>query len=634
MAARPASGIDVGTLKGIVAAAPLSSVGQQGLSYLQDWLQKMYGVSLSLKEGSDAGHQSENVILLGRDAALASGLVRQDELDAVSPGGHVIKCGNGRIVIAGPDDWATVYGVVAFLERLGVRFYLGYPFDGRNPVPKPGSRIIESFTVADRPVFPFRSAYELTFRETFKQVADPHKGATPEIFTSEAGSDLWYDHTSGYLVPKRLYYDEHPEYYPMLKNGKRIAKEAFSDARTALCLSNPDVAAISAERLLAWIEKEQERSKRYFFVTYGDTTRYCQCPACLKLDEGVEPVRSRYGFSHYALRHLHWVNPVARAVAKKFPDKILFTFAYAGSSAPPKKAHVEKNIWIIASTGLGGVRFWDHGMGHADAQRKYCAKIDGWLKIVPDGLLVCEYHSQMYKPAMLDTMAGRLRAYAKRGLRGVTFTYGAPLNFQPLWKYVFARMKWNPHQDPHALAREFIEFYYGPGARHIVRVFELAHERYVRMLEDGVRIKVPWHHWPPYYEPAFVEKTLACFAAAAGAPGTDAKTRAAIHEEEGLFLSDVLRNLPSYELSDEVKQQFRSYLSRRRDLAKAAGKERDFVSATRHLALSLEKKHKGYHQLIEGWLKEWFWWLNPPEPGKGPGEGEEGEELEDDLLDE
>ena len=616
-------------IKGIAVTSPVNEVDGESVKHLQKWLKKIYTIEVPLVEAAELPDKLDGLILLGPKLALESGLITKQELDAVTPGGHVIKCGDGKTVIAGPDSWSTLYGVVAFLEQLGVKFYLGYPFDHLNPVPKPETREIGPFTISDKPVFPFRSAYEVTFKETFKQVAEPRKGANPEIFTKELGSDLWYDHTSGYLVPKLLYYDEHPEYYAMLKNGKRIAKDAFSDARTYLCLSNPGVTRISIERMLPWIENQIE--KRYFFLTYGDGVLYCQCAPCLKLDEGEEPSKGRYGNTHYAKRHLHWVNPVARAVAEKYPDKILFTFAYAGSDRPPKQAHVEKNVWVIASTGLGGIRFWDHGMSPPGAQEKFFGKINGWLRIVPDRLLVCEYHAYIYKPAMFDCMAARLRTYAKKGLRGIVFTYGVPTNFQPLWKYVFARMKWNPERDPYKLAREFIDFYYGPAAEHIADFFRLSHERYVQTLKDGVTTDSPWRHIPDYYEPAFVDGLMTCFAKAADAAKEKPVLKKEILTEEGIFLDDVVKHMPSYELTDEVKQRFRLYLSRYRDIAKETKTEKKFVADARHLAADLEKEQKGYTQLIEAWLKEWFWWLNPPEPGKGPATDDEDDEGLEDL---
>lgn len=48
-------------------------------------------------------------------------------------------------------------------------------------------------------------------------LGDPRHGADPELFRKK--SDLWIDHTAGYLVPRLKYYDAHPEYYSMLKTG-------------------------------------------------------------------------------------------------------------------------------------------------------------------------------------------------------------------------------------------------------------------------------------------------------------------------------------------------------------------------------------------------------------------------------
>lgn len=81
---------------------------------------------------------------------------------------------------------------------------------------------------------------------------------------------------------------------------------------------------------------------------------------------------------------------------------------------------------------------------------------------MPDRLAVCEYLGNVYDPAVLDTLPGRLWFYAKWGLRGILFEYGLPKNFRELWTYVHSRLMWNPEQDAQALAEEFISYRFGP----------------------------------------------------------------------------------------------------------------------------------------------------------------------------
>ena len=117
------------------------------------------------------------------------------------------------------------------------------------------------------------------------------------------------------------------------------------------------------------------------------------------------------------------------------------------------------------------------------------AKIRGWLAIVPQGYLVCEYLADTYQPALVDTTASRLRHYAKQGLRGIWATYGRPKSFTAVWEYLFARLMWNPAQDPSPIAEEFIAHYYGAAAKPVAAFFQLAHQRYAETLKSNPELE-------------------------------------------------------------------------------------------------------------------------------------------------
>lgn len=360
--------IDVDRLAGIYYRAPLTYPEEQAVQQLKLGMKQLYGSQLRDLPNLKSAGRDQSVIILGRRTAVAAGATSDQELARITLGGYLIKCGDGRIVIAGDDGWATYYGVVGFLEKLSMRFFL--PDPAQAYVPKPASRLIQPFALFDRPTFTFRNGWHLLFRECHPVLGDPRKGLNPELFDPKrTGSDLWIDHSAGYLVPKVLFYDRHPEYYAMGKDGKRLAKESFSDHRTPLCLWNPDVTRISIERALAWIGKNPDQ--RFFSVTYGDTGSWCQCPECLKLDPAP---------AEYATRLLHWVNPVARAVGQKYPDKIVLTFAYGGTDQPPPVARPEKNVWMVVATGSGCYPFWDHSFALDGADTR---KITAWTGIAP-----------------------------------------------------------------------------------------------------------------------------------------------------------------------------------------------------------------------------------------------------------
>jgi len=69
----------------------------------------------------------------------------------------------------------------------------------------------------------------------------------------------WSVHTFYPLMPPAEFFDTHPEYYSLIE-GKRIHEHA------QLCLTNPDVLEIIAERLLQKM-RENPSNLIYFEVT-------------------------------------------------------------------------------------------------------------------------------------------------------------------------------------------------------------------------------------------------------------------------------------------------------------------------------------------------------------------------------
>ena len=580
--------LQLDNLKGIYLPGPLSEVEKETVSFLQEGFKTFYQIPLEVVSENNL----EPVIVLGRRAALQKKLISQKELDSLRPDGYVIQTSNQYLLIAGPDSWATYYGVVGFFQRQGVKFYQAvagkfkpWPWFNADFPEKPERSI--NLSLKEKPAFAYRCGGKPVFRQT--KLADPRNGANPEIFDAKkTGSNLWIDHTAGYLVPKLLYYDQHPDYYAMGKDGKRIAKDSFSDHTTPLCLSHPDVIRISIERALAWIEKNPE--ERYFMITYGDTNFWCQCQECLKLD----PVPGEY-----STRLLTWVNAVAREVAKKYPDKILITFAYAGSDAAPPSIKPEPNVWVCGSTGLGNIPFWDHAFASEmpDWLVKNVSKVDGWLKVCPDQYLVCEYLSGVYLPALIDTTASRLKTYARRKLRGVLFTYGEPVNFRCLWQYLWGQLMWDPDQDVEKLTRDFLRFTYPAAWEPLVKYFQLSRQRYQETLKEKAGLD---NMYPKgYYRKDFVQQLLACFQQAEEKLKSQAEMAKEIEKEEGYLIANILEHPPETQLTEEVKQVVTLCVHRLSQLGKSTGKTADFLSSLNRTVQEVERRIPGYRNLVE-----------------------------------
>ncbi|MCM8757400.1 MAG: glycoside hydrolase family 20 zincin-like fold domain-containing protein, partial [Candidatus Omnitrophica bacterium] len=194
-------GLTVDGLTGIYLAGQLTEIEKETVSFLQDGLKRFYNVNLKVLEERPTGP----AIILGRNAALKEKLVTSIELESLKPDGYFLLTTKDHLVIAGPDQWATYYGVIGFFERCGAKFLKAVggkftpwpwfpPYFPENP-----ERKIPNLSVKEKPVFAYRCGGCPVFRQT--RLADPKKGADPELFDpKKTGSNLWIDHTAGYLV--------------------------------------------------------------------------------------------------------------------------------------------------------------------------------------------------------------------------------------------------------------------------------------------------------------------------------------------------------------------------------------------------------------------------------------------------
>lgn len=575
--------INVDDLKNIYVSKSGARLDLQAANQLAQGLHQLYAIKISItRELPEEG----SVIAIGKKSAFDLKIINADKLKEVMPGGYIIRTRGGRIAIAGDNGYTTKYGVIAFLAKLGLRQY-GYGLMSTRKVihlAKPKDRLIPALQIKSKPAMPYR------IYATRPEWAEANKALdvlNPEL---KGKTDQWIDHSAGYLVPKDVYYDEHPEYYSILKDGKRIAKKGFSYHRTPLCLSNPDVTKISIERALKWVELQPE--KTYFPISYGDTGLWCQCENCKKLDPAP---------GENATRLLKWVNAVARAIGEKYPDKIILTYAYGGSDKAPPKIRPEKNVWMIASiSGWGSTGFFDHIMAQ-NQMKGNTQKLAGWLEIAPGQLSVCEYIGGTYIAATADSMAGRIRHYKKIGIIGIPFSFGHPLNFRPLWMYLYRRLMWDPEQDVTALTRDFALHYYGPAGEGMADYLDLLHQRYQETLKNKDKLKGGYPEG--FYSKVFTDKAIAAFRKARTAGKGNPKLYKEICKETKMFIMDWIKHPVSKEMNEKAKADLRKQLDSLLELTGKSDKEQiEFARSIHRMGVAAESQRKGVLLVMEEWL--------------------------------
>jgi len=479
---------------------------------LAAYLEQMTGRRLERRElaGTDVPPGAIAVGTLARTA----GLVNAAELETLRRDGYLVRVAAGRAAVCGRRDVGTAIGAYAFLHHLGVRFYA------------PGCEVVPATRELTIPACELRQdpAYDLrVMRGNLKL------GHTPKddlMAPSEIGAKGNIVHASEFLVPYEEYGESHPEYFALQKDGKRLHGDPTAPGfNVHLCLSNPDVRRISAERMLMLVGKQSDRT--FFGVSQGDGFAWCECDACKALD--AEPGKVMTD------RLLDYVNYVARAVAAQYPDKIIVTLAYTNAtSPPPTRVMPEKNVMVQYCPYPQRTACQSHDLT-CERNRQGFADLTGWLAKCPQNMYIFDYpcgYAVYQEPfGSFYAMKRKLDFYAAHGIRGLYYC-GVPTTFRDLFVFVQSRLLWEPTAPVEPLIDEFMAAYYGPAAPVMRRYFDVFHRevesRPVHQMCEGPN--------PGLITPALAEQALKLFAEAEAAVASNRPALYRVRQEKFIVL--------------------------------------------------------------------------------------------------
>ena len=290
---------------------------------------------------------------------------------------------------------------------------------------------------------------------------DIHGGKPALIFDSWLGKC----HTFMSLLPPERYFKSHPEYYAEV-DGKRRG-----EGRVQLCLTNPDVIRIVTSNLLARIAQKYPEVKVYG-VSQSDCWDYCRCASCAAVD-------AREG-SH-AGSNIEFVNAVADAVAKKYPDVIIETLAYEYTRKPPKNVRPRPNVMICLCTDtcdfskpLRETRFRYRG------ENDFVEDLKAWCamsKYVHVWDYTMNFRYTLHAFPNIYSLKPNLETFLDCGVKEV-YEEGGSLLHQAgsaLKRYLIGHLLWDPRQPLEPLLDRFYAGYYGAAAPWMRRYMEELH---------------------------------------------------------------------------------------------------------------------------------------------------------------
>ena len=434
---------------------------------LQQYLGKILGFTLRIRTDKN---RYAKFITVGNTAF---GFIAPATIEALNEDGCAYAVRGNDIHITGKTSRGVIYGVYSFLENVfGCRYFVRDDFY----IPQ-GNPEIGDCSYAYSPQFLQRDMFDGSCIDPEYGMANHLNGEYYGLQEEHGGhfTIKRFCHTLPMYISPEEYYDEHPEYFALV-NGVRLKKP-----QAQLCFSNPDLVDIVVEKILA--DKRADPSCRIFSVTQGDGYFFCECDACRAMYKKHNAVSAPM---------ISFVNKVARAVRKEYPDIIIDILAYLHTRRPPEGMELEPNVMIrhcsieccqlhtIGSCDFTEPRCFEPGKSYPAAEIDAEAK--RWTELTQN-VYAWDYpinvrYSFIPYPNF-PTIQANLKRHRDLGFKGVFLNgifakYGS---YSQLRSYLYAKCLWDPDCDMQRHYNEFMNFYYGAAADKMREAIRFLHER-------------------------------------------------------------------------------------------------------------------------------------------------------------
>ena len=232
------------------------------------------------------------------------------------------------IIINGNSIVGTCFAIYDFLEnQCGCRWYDKFNVK----IPKKAVLTIKDVNMQRAPSFIFRRIFTqarnwasgdplgaLRSKATYNSIPNPVMGRPADIHSM-------YLYTKDWPKDKLYLLSKNPD-------GRRNAQKGQLGPNT--CVTHPEAVALFKQKLRYFINRDRADSKKYGYVapilyniSINDCSSYfCYCDSC-------QAVVKKHGESGLLL---HFINMLAKDIARDYPGVIIHTCAYSFTAPPPK----------------------------------------------------------------------------------------------------------------------------------------------------------------------------------------------------------------------------------------------------------------------------------------------------------
>ena len=264
------------------------------------------------------------ILFVGPSSAVEALGIGVGELD---DDGYVIAFPDERsVVILGPTDWGTEYGVYEFLERyVGVRWLM--PGADGTDVPKRETITVPRESLRHEPAF-------------FSRLFSGLRGRAQDEWArrNRMHGRVSFHHNLLHLFPPETYTKTHPEFFPMHKD-ERYLPPTNSTHRWQPCFTATGIVDEAVANITRFFDEHPEATS--YSLGTNDSSGYCRCENCLARISGDKNFLGRIDYSDL---YYDWANQVIAGVLEKHTDNWFGCLAYSEVAAPPKRVDVHPRL--------------------------------------------------------------------------------------------------------------------------------------------------------------------------------------------------------------------------------------------------------------------------------------------------
>ncbi len=461
------------------AADPVTIGAAASLVY---GLEQITGADFSVADGG-----SGPMIVVGREAAIARGLLSASDFDGLGADGFVIRSVGGDLAIAGATPRGTMFGVNWFLDRrLGVRWYA----PDATLWPRVATVEVDRMDERQVPRFAYRDILGAEAENKVWRARNLLNGEShgPSFRPTPTGIDAfdrsWMARGGGASFHELL----PPERYGVLNPGWYLGGQ--------VAMMNPAMREAMAAEIVRRMRELPDWRNVWFAVK--------------DMDWGwdMDPASRAFAEAHGGMPsapRLDMMIDIAERVRRELPGARLAFNAYHWSFAPPEGMTVPDHLLVFPMTIHSDYRTALNEGDNAELGRH----LEGWNRIARHVLVwdhVVNYAGFIQPTPNLRAVARSIRWLA--GLENVEgyfaeAAWNTPAaDFANLRHWLIARLLWNPEEDVEALLVDFTDGYYGPAGAKLRAYIDLSEAAAARA---GLRLTEKLPVGAADFDLAFVE---------------------------------------------------------------------------------------------------------------------------------